>query len=441
MKQLFCLIVLISFHVVAAGADAEGFETISLDRAHEMAVRNAPRITLAQLQSLASQDQIAIARAAYLPNLTGNANVVRADGDNTRIGAGGINNPSIFDRAAVGVSVSQLITDFGRTTNQIAAARFHALADDQGAKAAIEQVLLDVDLAYFQTLQRQAMLAVAHKTVENRQLLVERIASMVANKLKSELDLSVANVALDAGRMMEARIGNELKTGQLTLATLLGYDAPQPFRLVDIPLPGKNTVTPEKLVAQACSINPGIMRLRIEIDAAQKSLAAENAADAPSISAVGMMGRILDHDDRLPDNYAAGAINLSIPLYAGGMIAARQHRAETELHAAQARLHLAEDELARDVRIAITNVDYAYEQMEMADRLLHQASQAYDLARSRFGLGLDSITDVSQADLNQTDAAMSASTAKQECLLRRAILDHLLGSTLPDVRSLSSTKG
>ena len=80
--------------------------------------------------------------------------------------------------------------------------------------------------------------------------------------------------------------------------------------------------------------------------------------------------------------------------------------------------------------MAVTNVLYAYQRLAMADHLHTQAEEAYGLVRSRFNLGLASMTDVSQADLSRTDAAMGAGLARKECLIQRAILDHLAGSDL-----------
>ncbi len=64
-------------------------------------------------------------------NLTG----VEASQENSRITAGALNNPIIYERAAGGVAVNQLITDFGRTTNLAASANFAAKAENQNAMA------------------------------------------------------------------------------------------------------------------------------------------------------------------------------------------------------------------------------------------------------------------------------------------------------------------
>jgi outer membrane protein len=72
--------------------------------------------------------------------------------------------------------------------------------------------------------------------------------------------------------------------------------------------------------------------------------------------------------------------------------------------------------------VAVANVAYTYARLEMAGKLLVQARLSYDLAKSRFDLGLTAIVDLEQADLNLTSAAMTESAAKREYLMQDAIL-------------------
>src|SRR4029079_13976457 len=116
--------------------------------------------------------------------------------DDTRILAGAINNPSVFDRTAAGAGLSQMITDFGRTPNLIASSTLQAQAANELATATAAQILLDVDRSYFTVLQAQALEGVAQQTVDTRQLLFDRVSALASNKLKSDLDVSFARVAL-----------------------------------------------------------------------------------------------------------------------------------------------------------------------------------------------------------------------------------------------------
>jgi outer membrane protein len=413
--------------------ETDRVEVISLQRAHELALLNAPRVTVAQLSALVALDQVALARVAYLPSVTGEVTSARATSDNTRIAAGAINAPSVFDRESAGVVVNQLITDFGRTSSLIDAAQMHAWAEGKHSQALIEQVLLDVDILYYRTLQSQARLTVAQQTITTRQDVENRIEALTAQHLKSELDLGFAKVNLEEGRMLEAQTRNELTINQLTLAAVLGYDTARPFRLVDQAVVAPAKADTQHLVDLAIVNNPQIAQLRLEVASLRRQYDASEDLDYPTLSAVGVAGIIKNHDPRLASSYAAAALNLSIPLFTGMNNSTLQHQADIRLDMARAAVHVAEEELSKDVRVALSNRDYLYARLTMVQQLLEQASRTFDLARARFDLGLASIVDLNQADLAKTDAAMTRTLAQQEYLIEQAILANDIGPIDPTI--------
>ncbi len=54
---------------------------------------------------------------------------------------GGLSDPSVFSRESNGVNFTQLVTDFGRTANLVAASRFLAMSQQQQVEVARSQVL------------------------------------------------------------------------------------------------------------------------------------------------------------------------------------------------------------------------------------------------------------------------------------------------------------
>src|ERR1700730_6367167 len=147
--------------------------------------------------------------------------------------AGGLNNPTVFSRTAVGAGLSQLITDFGRTANLAASSRLRSSAADQSALATREQVLLEVDRNYFGALQAQGVQAVARQTLDTRQLLLDRVSILAANKLKSDLDVSFARVGLEDARLLLQRAQNAFDSALASLSAVLGYSEQQRFELVE----------------------------------------------------------------------------------------------------------------------------------------------------------------------------------------------------------------
>jgi outer membrane protein TolC len=146
---------------------------LSVKDAEALALKNNPAISVARLNALASQQVTREARSALWPQAYANLTAVDAR-NNSRITAGGLNNPIIYTRAAGGGTVSQLITDFGHTTNLVASARLQAKADEQNAAATKEDVLVATDQAFYGALQTQAVLRVAEQTVASRQLLADQ---------------------------------------------------------------------------------------------------------------------------------------------------------------------------------------------------------------------------------------------------------------------------
>ncbi|MGH7972482.1 MAG: TolC family protein, partial [Limisphaerales bacterium] len=287
-------------------AGAQQAPSLTLAQAHDLAVRNHPRISVAQLKALAAGQVVRQMRAGFFPNLSANAVAVGTAHNNTRLAAiGALNNPSIFDRNAEGLMLSQLITDFGRTANLTGSAKLQAEAAANDAQATRDQILLEVDGAYFAALQAQAVTRVAGQTVTNRQLFLEQVTAQASNRLKSELDVSFAKVNLEEGQLLLSKAQNDLHASFAQLSDLLGMPESREFRLAELPLPAPLATNEADFVQQALNARPDLLSLRDQQQAALKFSRAQRDARFPSIYAVGSAGVAPVHDQQLPDNYAA----------------------------------------------------------------------------------------------------------------------------------------
>jgi outer membrane protein len=238
-------------------------DILTLADAEKIALQNHPRIAAADYRALAAQEVVKETRAGYFPTANLYADAVGADSEDARILAGGVNNPSIYDRAAGGLAVNQLITDFGRTANLTASSKFQAQAENQNANATREQVLLQVNINYFGTLGAQAVLCVAQQTLETRQLLLDQVSLLASNKLKSELDVSFARVAVQESKLLLQKAQNDADDAMTSLSTALGYREPRPFQLVEaspVILTGTNDVS--QLVQTALEQRPELLSLQ-----------------------------------------------------------------------------------------------------------------------------------------------------------------------------------
>ena len=94
----------------------------------------------------------------------------------------------------------------------------------------------------------------------------------------------------------------------------------------------------------------------------------------------------------------------------------------------QQNLRDLENLVARDVQVAWLSAQTAFERLDLTNQLLQQSTDALDLAAQRYGLGLSSIVELTQAQLNQTRAQIEQATARYEFQSRTAALRYQTGS-------------
>jgi outer membrane protein len=395
---------------------------LSLKQAEVLALKHNPQISVARLTALASQQITRELRSNLWPTVTGDLTGVTSQ-DNSRITAGGLNNPIIYQRAAVGVMVSQLITDFGRTTHLVSSANFAAKAEDQDAAATRQQILLAVDQGFYGALQAQAVLTVAQQTVNARQTVADQVEALFKSKLRSELDFSFATVNLAQAKLLVLDAQNNENGALATLSMILGYASTQNFQLVEdtspINAPSANV---DDLVSEAFAARPELLAQEFQERSAQKFHSAERDLSLPNIRAVGAMGDTPVRDPVLSNWYGAVGVNVEIPLFNGFLYSARSKEASLKAQAAHDRLLDLRNRIARDVRTGWLNANTAYVRLSVTQQLLKQASLALDLASTRYRLGLSSIVELSQAQLQETQAQIGDAQAAYDYRLSLAAL-------------------
>jgi outer membrane protein len=120
-------------------------------------------------------------------------------------------------------------------------------------------------------------------------------------------------------------------------------------------------------------------------------------------------------------------VNVNIPIFNGFLFSARHQEATLRAKAADQEMRDLADRIARDVRTAWLNAGTAYQRLAVTAQLLEQATMALSLAQGRYKLGLSSIVELSQSQLNLTQAQISNTTAKYDVQIQTATLAYQTG--------------
>jgi outer membrane protein len=396
--------------------------TLTLAQAEAIALKNNPQITIGRLRALAAQQYVREARSALMPNV--NLSLTAADANpGSRLAAGFLNNPILYPRAADGVSVNQLVTDFGRTTNLVSSSEYGAKAEDQNAAATRADILLVVDQAFYNSLETKALVTVAEETVRARRTLVDKIQALTNAKLKSEIDLSFSNVELARGKLLLLEAQNNYQASLAALSAILGYSDEQNFTLVE---ETSQVAQPEAdvapLIQQALQQRPEIKALQFEVASAQKFGSAEHDLWRPTVNALGVVGEAPVRDNHIPNWYGAVGVNINIPVFNGFLYNARAKAADLQTEVQRQSLLETRNNIARDVRNAWQDSRRAFERLSVTKQLREQASLSLDLAQARYNLGLGSIVEFTQAELQKTEADIEDTDAKYQYRLTQIVL-------------------
>jgi outer membrane protein len=292
------------------------------------------------------------------------------------------------------------------------------------AQAAAAQIVLAVDQAFFNALETKALVTVAQETVSTRQTFVDKIQALTGAKLKSDIDLSFANVDLARGRLLLLEAVNNYEASLSALSAILGYQDQQDFQPVEEikeSAPPAPDVNP--LVMQALQQRPEVRALTDQLAAAEKFASAEHDLKKPTISALAAAGITpVRSGQPLTNWYGAAGVNINLPLFNGFMFDARAKAADLQTEANRQKLSDLRNNIARDVRNAWQGTNRAYERLSLTRQLREQADLAFDLAQSRYNLGLSSIVEFSQSALQKTEADIEGTDAQYQYRLTQIVL-------------------
>jgi outer membrane protein len=408
-------------------AVAAAQDTLSVEDAEKIALKNNPRIASSDLLAGAAGKVTDQVRSAYYPTLYGSVTGVGADRGSV-VAAGAVTTSSLSSRGAAGVSLVQMITDFGRTKDLAQTARLRAQAQAKNAMSTRALVRLEVRQAYYQALSADQVLKVAQAALAQRGTTLRQLQALAESALRSTLDVRFAEVAVSEAELAVYQAGNDARESRTRLSAAMGYEQDQAFTLTSVDMPAPVDPTPDPSIALARQQRPDLLALQLNSDASLRFSEAEKRLKYPSINLLGTAGEIPLHNSSLPDSYSAVGVNVSIPILNGGLYAARQSEAALRAQASAKDVQTLVVAISRDVRIAWLEANTAFRRLDITARLVAQANEAMRLAQARYDNGLSGIIELTQAQFNQTSAQIGAASAKYDYLSRRAALDYSIGA-------------
>jgi outer membrane protein len=415
-----------------------GVMRLTRTQAEQIAIKNNPQISVGRLLALAQHQIYRETRSAELPNFNGAATAVDAN-EGSRIGAGSLTASRLLEHSGAGFTLSQLITDFGRTINLVSSSKLQEKAQNANALATTEDIVLATDQAFYNALQAQALLKVAQQTVETRGSVEHQVDALTKSKLKSNLDLTFAQVNLSQAKLLRLDAQNNVDSTIAALTAVLGFDKQVHYELTEedsqAPPPPPDI---DALVNTALQQRPDLQALTYNQQAAEKFRLAQRDQLFPTISALGIAGVTPVRPDCFGNScfpnyfisswYGAVGVNMAVPIFNGFLFTSEASEAKFKANAARESTRNLHDNVVRDVRTAWLAANTAFQKVGVSEELAKEADLALNLAQGRYQLGLSSIVELSQAQLQQTDAQIGYVNAEYQYRLALSTLNFEIGA-------------
>lgn len=423
----------------AAAAAGEAGGRLSLQQAMDIALKEHPSLKQSREKVTAAKYQIGSARAAYLPQVTYTYNVYWGNAFPATSGAvsggppglgsslGGATTDFYVNR----FSLSQLIYDFGKTPGQINQSRaaFHQTEEDYAGNR--QQVVLDARTAYFGYLAAQRARKVTEETVRQNQELVKQAQGFYQVGLKAKIDVTKAEANLYNAEADLIKAKNAVDLAKVTLMTAMGLKT-FPYAGVEDVM----EVTPKpqslaELKAQALNRRPEIVRNRYQQDFDKAAIRVARAGWFPTVSSLAAYGWSAPDSpfgSTAFDNKSwwVGA-GVTLPLFDGLLTYNNVRTANANSRATLADAELLSQNINKEVEQRYLDLTAAWELIRATKKALEAARENYRLAQGRYQVGVGSIIEVTDAQVQFFQADLKFVRALYDYRVAEAQLDKAIG--------------
>ncbi len=424
---------------------------LSLQQAEQTALRNQPNVLAARGLQEAAEGRVEEARSGYLPQVTVTGSYERTTGNFatrpgvlpqslTTPGMGGSSGTMVMAAATpiswdpkynffqLNAGASQLLYDFGQTSNRWAAAGASRDAATDNTRTATLQTLVNVRRAYFAARANRDLVAVADETVRNQEKHVEQTQAFVRTGIQPDINLATVMTALANAKVQLVTARNNLAVAEAQLSQAMGVTVSESYTLSDDQMPpiAGEDGDAVSLVARAEKNRPEIANLAAQRRAQELTISSVKGAYGPSLSALANVSAAGVAAESLAPNWYVG-LGLTWNILQGGLTRGQVREAKGTLQNLVGQEQALRLQVQVDIEQGRLGVQAAKSTIAAADEALVNARSQLTLAEKRYEHGLGNAVELSDAQVAYTTAEGQVVQSKFNLAAARAQLLAALG--------------
>lgn len=410
----------------AAPPQADILRFDSLAALTEHALRERPESRVAWLGIQAEAARLDAASAANWPTLVGQFGLTRS----RSLSTSGVSAP-ILERYGPSLGLAYVLYDFGVRAASIDAQRYQLIASLLGNNRTLQDMIAEVEAAYFALLDVRAQVDALTQLEISLRSSLDAAEARFQGGLVSRADQLRARAALAEARLARQTAERDQAKAEVALKKAAGIDQTRALVLdwkTEPPVGVEAANLLAELLAEAQRQRPDLQALQAAAASARADADRARATRWPLLSLTATGGRtfFLDDDRDTSNSYSVG-LNLSVPLFDGGRLAAEARAAERDAERLQAEVATQRSQVAREVTDAYHDVRHAQLQREGVAVQFDSASESALAAEARYTAGVGSLLETLTAQAALARAQQSAAQADSDWLAAYSRLNHALG--------------
>ena len=353
-----------------------------------------------------TDEGVAIAKSGYRPTITGSANAGYASQDGTQ-----------FSTGSFGVSINQTIFDGFRTKNGIASAESQVFASRVNLRNEEQNTLFNAASAYMDVI-RDNQIAVLRK--KNVAFLVEQVRSAkarfdVGEGTRTDMAQADAGRAGAIARLNAAQA--QAKSSAAIYRKIVGED-PRDLQGAS----GAGKLMPHSLteaLSIAAAEHPAISASKHAVDASDFGVKIAEGALLPTLGAEAGVSRNYQspNSGSTTFNRASIGLQLTVPIYQGGKVAAQVRQQKERLGQARIDVDVAIDSVRAAVTSAWTQMEASQASVSANKQVVAAAQLALDGVSEERKVGQRTTLDVLNAQSSVVDAQLSLVQAQRDVVV------------------------
>jgi outer membrane protein len=390
----------------------------------DQALQRNPETRVAWDAFRSSEAGVSIARAGYWPQIGATVSAQRGRALNFS------GNPAPTQtRYGASVSLSYLLWDFGTRSGLLHQAEFQRDFEELSKDQTLQDVILQVEQAYYQVLGLRAVVAANRQSLHDAETNLASVHERRSSGLATVGDVYKAEATLAGSQLSLQQAEGQLAVARGQLAVAVGSPPDTPLALAaweretDRRLPAQGI---ESLLAEARHARPELLAAIAQEKAAVANLEAVRGRGLPTLSFGADTGgtRVAGIGTSSQFNTL---VSLNIPIFSGFGDEAATQQAEIQRDSAMANIDTLRSQVELEVWQAYQNLRAAAVSIDSSKAQLKSAQQAADVSTARYSHGLDTILDLLSAQTVLANARVQEVQSRLDWAVARAALGHAVG--------------